>query len=75
VKDKIRGLETVYPFDASLQLSSILGSPLIDSGSFGVPCRGRNDEIAVAIKADNWLPQTFLSACVYMNYTRHTRTI
>lgn len=76
VTDKIRGGQTYYKSDLNLHLNSaILGSPLLHAGSFTVPCRGRNDEISVAIKANNWMPQTFLSANVYMNYTRHTRTI
>lgn len=76
VRNKVYDETTPYLSQQQFKLGSgIIGSPVIRSGEFVVPCRGRNDEIAVAIRTNDWLPQTFLSANVYLNYTKHRRTI
>ena len=76
VHNKIYDTDSNYVSQQQAKLSSgIFGSPVLRSGKFTVPCRGRNNEISVAIHSDDWLPMTVLSANVYLNYTRHRRTI
>lgn len=76
VYNKIYNTYSNYVSQQQAKFSSgIYGSPVLRSGKFTVPCRGRNNEISVAIHSDDWLPMTVLSANVYLNYTRHRRTI
>ncbi|MEG1913304.1 MAG: hypothetical protein RR091_12560, partial [Cloacibacillus sp.] len=55
--------------------SAIIGSVPLDAGTFEIPLRGRNTDIAISVETDSWLPHSFISAEIEGNYITKVREI
>lgn len=74
VENEVTGGKDEYKIHPRLDYDRI-NRPVMDTRQTNIPCRGRNTEINVWLSSNNYLPETFLSVDVELNYINKTRIL